>query len=44
MAAQRAITEAARLWHAKLAADFAARLSDCTAASSTACTQSAVSA
>lgn len=25
MAAQRAVTEAARVWHAKLAEDFAAR-------------------
>ena len=28
MAAQRAVTEAARAWHAKLAAEFAARLTD----------------
>jgi aspartate/glutamate racemase len=41
MAAQRAITEAARTWHAKLAEDFAARAMDCTA---TACTQTAVTA
>ena len=41
MAAQRAVTEQARAWHAKLAEDFASRLSDC---SSTACTQTALSA
>jgi hypothetical protein len=29
MAAQRAVTETARAWHAKLAADFAARASAC---------------
>ena len=28
MAAQRAVTEAARAWHAKLAAEFAARITD----------------
>lgn len=33
MAAQRAVTETARAWHAKLAEDFAAR-----AAAATACT------
>jgi hypothetical protein len=44
MAAQRAVTEQARAWHAKLAADFAARLTDCAAAPATACTQSALSA
>jgi len=43
MAAQRAVTEQARAWHAKLAQDFATRLIDCTAAA-TACTQSALSA
>jgi hypothetical protein len=32
MAAQRAMTEQARAWHTKLAEDFAARCSDCTAA------------
>jgi hypothetical protein len=32
MKAQRAITEAARTWHAKLAQDFAERASACTAA------------
>ena len=32
MAAQRAVTEAARTWHAKLAEDFAARAIDCSAA------------
>lgn len=40
MAAQRAISEAARLWHAKLAQDFAERASACT--STVACTQTAV--
>lgn len=29
MAAQRAITERARAWHAKLAEDFAARAAEC---------------
>ncbi|MDQ4087898.1 MAG: hypothetical protein M3177_07820 [Pseudomonadota bacterium] len=29
MAAQRAITEQARAWHAKLAADFAERAGNC---------------
>jgi hypothetical protein len=33
MAAQRAVTEAARTWHAKLAEDFAARASIVTAVS-----------
>ena len=32
MAARRAMTEAARTWHAKLAEDFAARAATCTAA------------
>jgi hypothetical protein len=41
MAAQRAITESARVWHAKLAEDFAARASASTTA---ACTQTAVTA
>ena len=36
MAAQRAVTETARAWHAKLAEDFAARAA---AATSIACTQ-----
>ena len=31
MAAQRAVTETARAWHSKLAADFAERASACTA-------------
>ena len=31
MAAQRAVTEPARAWHSKLAEDFAARASACTA-------------
>ena len=39
MAAQRAVTETARTWHAKLAEDFAARAA---AATTAACTQSAV--
>ena len=30
LAAQRAMTEAARSWHAKLAADFAERAASCT--------------
>ena len=41
MAAQRAVTEQARAWHAKLAEDFAARAIDCTAAI---CAQTAISA
>ena len=41
MAAQRAITEAARAWHAKLAEDFAARAND---GPVMACTQTAVTA
>lgn len=32
MAAQRAITEQARAWHAKLAEDFAERANSCTGA------------
>ena len=40
MAAQRAITEPARVWHAKLAEDFAQRASACTAIAT--CSQSAV--
>lgn len=36
MAAQRAMTEQARAWHTKLAEDFAARYSECTAAIATA--------
>jgi hypothetical protein len=43
MAAQRAMTEQARAWHTKLAEDFAARHSECTAAVATA-TSSALSA
>ena len=31
MAAQRAMTEAAKAWHSKLAEDFAARADSCTA-------------
>ena len=41
MAAQRAVTEAARAWHSKLAEDFALRLSNCTSAT---CTQTAATA
>jgi hypothetical protein len=39
MAAQRAMTDTARAWHAKLAEDFAQRASACTAA---VCTETAV--
>ena len=35
MAAQRAVTETARAWHAKLAEDFAARAAASTAACAT---------
>ena len=41
MAAQRAITEAARAWHSKLAEDFAARAGTCPAP---VCTHAAISA
>jgi len=45
MAAQRAVTETARAWHAKLAEDFAARATDYTATACTSgCTQAAVTA
>ena len=40
MAAQRAMTDAARAWHAKLAQDFAERASACT--SIVVCAQTAV--
>ena len=40
MAAQRAISEAAKIWHAKLAQDFAERASACT--STITCSQAAV--
>ncbi|NUQ19314.1 MAG: hypothetical protein HOP95_12860 [Sphingomonas sp.] len=40
MAAQRAISEAARTWHAKLAQDFADRASACT--STIDCTHAAI--
>jgi hypothetical protein len=40
MAAQRAMSECARAWHAKLAEDFAQRASACTDISS--CSQAAV--
>jgi hypothetical protein len=44
MAAQRAVTEAARAWHKKLAEDFAARALACTAAvPASVCTQTAIS-
>jgi hypothetical protein len=43
MAAQRAVTEVARVWHAKLAEDFAARASEFTTPACTSvCTQAAV--
>jgi hypothetical protein len=42
MAAQRAMTETARAWHAKLAEDFATRALTCTSAA--VCTSSALSA
>jgi hypothetical protein len=43
MAAQRAVTETARAWHAKLAEDFAERASACTAtACATSCTEAAI--
>jgi hypothetical protein len=45
MAARRAVTETARVWHAKLADDFAARAVEYTAAACTiSCTQAAISA
>jgi hypothetical protein len=45
MAAQRAVTEPARIWHAKLAEDFAARASEFTTAACTSvCSQTAISA
>ena len=45
MAAQRAVTEVARAWHAKLAEDYAARVNEYTAgACGTGCTQAAISA
>jgi hypothetical protein len=44
MAAQRAVTETARAWHAKLAEDFAARLTDCTNLASATAAGSALSA
>jgi hypothetical protein len=40
MAAQRAMTDTARAWHAKLAEDFAQRASACTA--TVTCTQPAI--
>ena len=42
IAAQRAISEAARAWHAKLAQDFAERASASTATVTAACSQVAV--
>jgi hypothetical protein len=44
MAAQRAMTETARAWHAKLAEEFAARCMDCTGAATATATGSALSA
>jgi hypothetical protein len=45
MAAQRAVTETARTWHAKLAEDFAARAVEYTTGMCTStCTQAAISA
>jgi hypothetical protein len=35
MAAQRAVTETAKAWHAKLAEDFSARLADCSGIATT---------
>jgi hypothetical protein len=42
MAAQRAVTEQARAWHSKLAADFAERATTCTGVACT--TQTALTA
>ena len=42
IAAQRAITEAARAWHAKLAQDFAERASANTPMATATCSQAAV--
>ena len=42
MAAQRAVTETARAWHAKLAEEFAARALACNSIPTAACTQTAV--
>jgi hypothetical protein len=42
MAAQRAMTDTARAWHAKLAEDFAERASVATATTTSICTQAAV--
>ena len=45
MAAQRAVTETARVWHAKLAEDFAERAAAATGIAVTAaCTQTAITA
>ncbi len=46
MAAQRAVTETARIWHAKLAEDFAERAAAATSgiAVTAACTQTAITA
>jgi hypothetical protein len=43
MAAQRAVTETARAWHAKLAEDFASRCADCTSVATAIATGSALS-
>ena len=42
IAAQRAVTEAARVWHAKLAEDFATRAAAATSAAVAVTTSSAV--
>jgi hypothetical protein len=44
MKAQRAITEAARTWHAKLAHDFAERAIECSAGCNTAAPAAATAA
>jgi hypothetical protein len=44
MKAQRAVTETARAWHAKLAQEFAERLSVCATTTTAACTQTVISA
>ena len=44
MAAQRAVTETARAWHAKLAEDFASRATATCASAAAACTPSAIGA
>ena len=45
MAAQRAVTDTARAWHAKLAEDFANRANECTPPlCATSCAQAAITA